>query len=179
MVEGAMRGNNRFEIVRTKKSRPMMTGRKEASARFLRSASDIIERCERLSNETGCWLHFSAQHMFATEPFLHYASPRILKEAKQDVEQITNHFNRTFLTLIAARNADTKEMHKKLLACKKTRRLLKKLLKRRSIPNVKRTRRPGCQETAGTEGARNGSSALGIRDVEGEVEGGRKREGRG
>jgi len=89
----------------------MMTGRREVSARFLRSASDIIERvhphsipqveadlayqCERLSNETGCWLHFSAQHMFATEPF---------------------HFNRTFLILIAARNEESKEMHKKLLA---------------------------------------------------------------
>ncbi|KAJ7865212.1 hypothetical protein B0H13DRAFT_1533678, partial [Mycena leptocephala] len=71
---------------------------------------------ERLSIETGCWLHFSAQHMFATEPFLHYASPRILKEAKKDVEQITNHFNRTFLALIAARNEDSKSMHKKLLA---------------------------------------------------------------
>ncbi|KAJ6487524.1 hypothetical protein DFH09DRAFT_811815, partial [Mycena vulgaris] len=75
-----------------------------------------ILQCERLSHETGCWLHFSAQHMFATEPFLHYASPRILKEAKQDVEQITNHFNKLFHTLIAARNEDTKEMHKKLLS---------------------------------------------------------------
>ncbi|KAJ7749781.1 hypothetical protein B0H14DRAFT_3603453, partial [Mycena olivaceomarginata] len=128
MVKGAMRGNNHFEIVRTKKSRPTATGRRDASARFLRSASDIIERCERLSNETGCWLHFSAQHMFATEPFLHYASPRILKEAKQDVEQITNHFNRTFLTLIAARNADTKDIHKKFLAVQENEKAAKEAL---------------------------------------------------
>ncbi|KAJ7220111.1 hypothetical protein GGX14DRAFT_306147, partial [Mycena pura] len=53
--------------------------------------------------ETGCWLQFSAQHMFANVPFLHYASPQILKEAKQDVEQITNHLNRVYLNLIAAR----------------------------------------------------------------------------
>ncbi|KAJ7019934.1 hypothetical protein C8F04DRAFT_975021 [Mycena alexandri] len=114
VVEGAMRGANTFDIVRTKMLRPMITSRVEASARFLRSASEIIER--RLSNESGCWLYFSAQHLFATEPFLHYASPRILKEAKKDVEQITNHFNRVFHTLIAARNEDSKEMHKKLLA---------------------------------------------------------------
>jgi hypothetical protein len=66
--------------------------------------------------------------MFATEPFLHYASPRILKEAKQDVEQITNHFNRTFLTLIAARNADTKDMHKKLLAVQENEKAAKEAL---------------------------------------------------
>ncbi|KAJ7255193.1 hypothetical protein C8J57DRAFT_1075533 [Mycena rebaudengoi] len=75
----------------------------------------LHQQCERISIETGCWLYFSAQHMFATDPFLHYASPRILKEAKQDMEQIVNHFNRLFLTLIAARNEETKEMHKKLL----------------------------------------------------------------
>lgn len=54
--------------------------------------------------------------MFATDPFLHYSSPRLLKEGKKDIEQITNHFNRLFLTLIAARNEDSKEMHRKLLA---------------------------------------------------------------
>ncbi|KAJ7303755.1 hypothetical protein DFH08DRAFT_612683, partial [Mycena albidolilacea] len=89
---------------------------------------DLAYQCERLSSETGCWLHFSAQYMFATEPFLHYASPRILKEAKQDVEQITNYFNRTFLTLIAAPNTDTKEMHKKLLAVQENKKAVKEAL---------------------------------------------------
>ncbi|KAJ6611688.1 hypothetical protein B0H10DRAFT_1918575 [Mycena sp. CBHHK59/15] len=87
-----------------------------------------MDRCERLSNETGCWLYFSAQHIFATEPFFHYASPRILKEGKKDVEQITNHFNRLFLTLIAARNEDSKEMHKKLLLVQENEKVAKEAL---------------------------------------------------
>ncbi|KAJ7787749.1 hypothetical protein B0H14DRAFT_2629056 [Mycena olivaceomarginata] len=114
-VEGAMRGNKVFDIVRMKELRPAMADQARASARFLRSASDIIERCERLSQETGCWLHFSAQHLFAHGAFLHYTSPRFLREAKKDAEQITNHASRIYATLIAARNEESKEMHKRLL----------------------------------------------------------------
>ncbi|KAJ7838623.1 hypothetical protein B0H14DRAFT_2219988, partial [Mycena olivaceomarginata] len=58
---------------------------------------------EHISEETGCWLHFSAQHMFGQGGYLHYTSPRFLKEAKKDAEQIINHFNQTFATLMAAR----------------------------------------------------------------------------
>ncbi|KAJ7873850.1 hypothetical protein B0H14DRAFT_2343959, partial [Mycena olivaceomarginata] len=49
---------------------------------------------ERVSQETGCWLHFSAQHMFGQGGYLHYTSPRFLKEAKKDAEQIINHLIR-------------------------------------------------------------------------------------
>ncbi|KAJ6536761.1 hypothetical protein DFH09DRAFT_931165, partial [Mycena vulgaris] len=92
-----------------------ITSQSKSSCRFLRLVTDILERCEQVSQETGCWLFFSAQHMFAKVPFLHYASPRIRKEGRKEVEEITNHFNRLFLSLIAARNQDSKEMHKKLL----------------------------------------------------------------
>jgi hypothetical protein len=53
--------------------------------------------------------------MFARGAFLHYTSPRFLREAKSDAEQITNHFNRAFASLIAARNQESKEMHKRLM----------------------------------------------------------------
>src|ERR1700761_3414790 len=106
-----------LDILRMKELRPPITDQAKASARFLRCASDIIERvrtvhitytaliscmpqCERLSQETGCWLHFSAQHLFAHGGFLHYTSPRLLREAKKDAEQIINHANRVYATLI-------------------------------------------------------------------------------
>ncbi|KAF7324246.1 hypothetical protein MSAN_01272200 [Mycena sanguinolenta] len=115
-VDGAMRGNQMYKILRTKPLRPVIEEQAEASARFLRSVSDIIDRCERVSHETGCWLHFSAQHLFARGGFLHYTSPRFLREAKQDAEQIINHSHRAFSSLIAARNKESKDMHKRLLA---------------------------------------------------------------
>ncbi|KAJ6456127.1 hypothetical protein C8R45DRAFT_774192, partial [Mycena sanguinolenta] len=113
MVDGARRGNQPFKIFRSKALRPNLAEQADASARFLRCISDIL--CERVSHETGCWLHFSAQHLFGQAGYLHYTSPRFLKEAKADAEQIINHFNQTFATLLAARHQDSKAMHKWLL----------------------------------------------------------------
>ncbi|KAJ7029207.1 hypothetical protein C8F04DRAFT_1265087 [Mycena alexandri] len=115
-VEGAKRGADKFIIPRTRELRPVITDRAEATRRFMRLVTDLLERCEQVSHETGCWLYFTAQHTSAREPFLHFASPRIRREAKAEVEDITNRFNRLFLSLIAARNQETKELHKKLLA---------------------------------------------------------------
>ncbi|KAJ7730930.1 hypothetical protein B0H14DRAFT_2640140 [Mycena olivaceomarginata] len=114
-VNGARRGNQIFKVVRGKPLRPALEEQSGTSARFLRCVSDILDRCERVSEETGCWLHFSAQHMFGQGGYLHYTSPRFLKEAKKDAEQIINHFNQTFATLMAARHQETKNMHKRLL----------------------------------------------------------------
>ncbi|KAJ7753388.1 hypothetical protein DFH07DRAFT_774138 [Mycena maculata] len=118
LVEGARRGGQALdeEIPRMRKLRGPIENRGDSTRRFLRLVKDIMERCEQVSQETGCWLFFTAQHMFAKEPFLHYASPRIRKEGRKEVEEITNNFNRLFLTLIAARNHESKEMHRKLLA---------------------------------------------------------------
>ncbi|CAK5267389.1 unnamed protein product [Mycena citricolor] len=113
-VQGAMRGSKHISILRNKALRDKVEVKSEASARFLRLSADIIERCERLSVETGSWVHFSAQHRFAADPFLHYTSPALLKEAKQDMTRITNDFSKLFKTLMAARNESTKELHKKL-----------------------------------------------------------------
>ncbi|KAJ7211779.1 hypothetical protein B0H12DRAFT_1079548 [Mycena haematopus] len=102
-VEGAMRGAKKIDIVRQKELRDPLSDQAEASARFLRCVSDIIDRCERVSHETG-W-RISALHV-----------PRFLREAKKDAEQITNHLNRIYASLIAARNEESKEMHKRLLS---------------------------------------------------------------
>ncbi|KAK7016273.1 hypothetical protein R3P38DRAFT_3203172 [Favolaschia claudopus] len=115
-IVGAMRGGKRYNIIRTKPLRDPIASQAEASARFLRCATDIIERCERMSNETGCWLYFTTQHLFARAPFLHYASPRLLKEGKKDTEQLTNHFNKLFASLVASRNEESKQLHQRLLS---------------------------------------------------------------
>jgi hypothetical protein len=57
--------------------------------------------------------------MFGQGGYLHYTSPRFLKEAKKDAEQIINHFNQIFASLMAARHQDTKNMHKRLLLAEK------------------------------------------------------------
>ncbi|KAJ7129701.1 hypothetical protein C8R44DRAFT_85706 [Mycena epipterygia] len=115
LVEGARRGAKTLKIPRMRELKDPIELQSAATRRFLRLATDIIERCEQVSVETGCWLFFTAQHRSAKDPFLHYASRRIRNDAKKEVEGITNDFNSLFLNLIAARHQDSKEMHKKLL----------------------------------------------------------------
>ncbi|KAF8885617.1 hypothetical protein BD779DRAFT_1425360, partial [Infundibulicybe gibba] len=58
---------------------------------------------ERVANQTGCWIFLAAQHTTARAPFVHYSSPRIIRECQQDIESITNQFNQIFANLLAAR----------------------------------------------------------------------------
>jgi hypothetical protein len=63
-------------------------------------------QCEALSVETGCWLYIGAQHVTASMPFIHYASPRLRREALEDLNLIHNQFNKTINSLLAARRKD-------------------------------------------------------------------------
>ncbi|KAJ7233196.1 hypothetical protein C8J57DRAFT_1250066 [Mycena rebaudengoi] len=114
MVQGAYRGSEELEIVRHAMLPALIKDRKTCSKQFVRKMTDIIDRCEALSNETSCWLFVTAQHINATGPFMHYSSPRILRDGKIDMEEITNKFNKLFHTLIAARNEEARMMSKKL-----------------------------------------------------------------
>ncbi|KAJ7075682.1 hypothetical protein B0H15DRAFT_756312, partial [Mycena belliarum] len=53
---------------------------------------------EALAHETSCYLFIAAHHMHATEPFIHYSSPRILRDGKTEIQEITNSFNQLFHT---------------------------------------------------------------------------------
>ncbi|KAF8881980.1 hypothetical protein BD779DRAFT_1428775, partial [Infundibulicybe gibba] len=65
--------------------------------------------------ETGCWLFIAAQHTTPKAPFIHYSSPRLVRESKKDMEHIINQFNQIFANLLAARRYDAREIHGKLL----------------------------------------------------------------
>ncbi|KAJ7241835.1 hypothetical protein C8J57DRAFT_1192477 [Mycena rebaudengoi] len=113
MVQGAYHGSEELEIVRHAMLPALIKDRKTCSKQFVRKMTDIIDRCEALSNETSCWLFVTTQHINATGPFMHYSSPRILRDGKIDME-ITNKFNKLFHALIAARNEEARMMSKKL-----------------------------------------------------------------
>ncbi|CAK5276916.1 unnamed protein product [Mycena citricolor] len=118
-----MRGSRAFSFPRARELRAPQEEQKKSSQRFLREIQDIIDRCERLSLETGCWLQLSAQHLFASGGFLHYTSPRLRKEAKPEVEKITTDLNRLYLKLIAARHQDTRAMQEKLQQAEQSQKL--------------------------------------------------------
>lgn len=53
-------------------------------------------QCEDISLKTGCWLFVGAQHANALGAPLHYASPRLRKDGRQE----TNTFASDFLQLM-------------------------------------------------------------------------------
>lgn len=68
-------------------------------------------KCERISNETSCWLYISGQHINGRSGFFNYVSPRLCREAKkEEVTEIQNTFNLLYATLLGARRSDAVEL---------------------------------------------------------------------
>jgi predicted short-subunit dehydrogenase-like oxidoreductase (DUF2520 family) len=76
-------------------------------------------QCERASTETSCWLIVAAQHPNASAPFIHWESPRIRRDAKDDAKDIIKRFNMTITSLMNARRQDALEMGKALAEAQK------------------------------------------------------------
>ncbi|KAF8872187.1 hypothetical protein BD779DRAFT_1679840 [Infundibulicybe gibba] len=64
-VMGAKRGGYPFEVLRTKELQPPILESTKSCAWFIRCMSDILVRCERVANQTGCWIFLAAQHTTA------------------------------------------------------------------------------------------------------------------
>ncbi|KAJ7657000.1 hypothetical protein DFH06DRAFT_991398, partial [Mycena polygramma] len=63
---------------------------------------------------TSCYIFLAAHHANAKEPFLHYTSPRLVRDAKSQMEEVTNTFNTMFIDLKTARHKDATELTRKL-----------------------------------------------------------------
>lgn len=75
-------------------------------------------KCERLSAETGCWLYISGQHVNAKTGFHNYASPRVRREAKEQITDIQNSFNIMYTSLLSARRLDAVKLSLEAEKCK-------------------------------------------------------------
>jgi hypothetical protein len=71
---------------------------------------DLRCQCEAISVETGCWLYIGAQHLTATAPFAHYASPRLRQEGLAELNAFHNQLSQTMVALVAARRQEAKSI---------------------------------------------------------------------
>ena len=69
---------------------------------------------ERVSKETNAWLFVAAQHPNASGQFIHYTSPRLRREAKDNTKEIVQQFHTTVNSLMNARRKDALEMGRAL-----------------------------------------------------------------
>lgn len=67
-------------------------------------------QCERLAAETGCWLYISGQHVNAKTGFCNYASPRVRRDAREEVTEIHNSSNMMYTMLLGARRSGAIEL---------------------------------------------------------------------
>ena len=55
-----------------------------------------------MSEETGCWLYFAAQHPYSVTPFTHFASKRFRLEAAPELDESHKLFSATMGALLRA-----------------------------------------------------------------------------
>ena len=63
-----------------------------------------------IPKETNGWLFFAAQHPNTTGQFVHYASSRLRRKAKDDTKELVKQFQVTINTLMNARHKDALKM---------------------------------------------------------------------
>ncbi|KAG6823802.1 hypothetical protein H0H92_009000 [Tricholoma furcatifolium] len=111
-VIGAMRGSQVLEIPRSK---PLCAPIDDVAAntrRFNHIVTDIIMRCERLGEETGCWLLFLGQ-LPSSKALTHYASSRLRREAKAETIDVINQYQAIIRTLLAAKRYEAVSIQKR------------------------------------------------------------------
>ncbi|KAG6806679.1 hypothetical protein H0H92_010429 [Tricholoma furcatifolium] len=111
VVLGAMRGSKALEIPRTRPLREPIDDIARNTRCFNRIVTDIIMRCERLGEETGCWLLFLAQ-LPSSKALTHYSSSRLRREAKTDTLRLINQYQTLIRTLLAAKRDEAVTIQK-------------------------------------------------------------------
>ncbi|KAK7053193.1 hypothetical protein VNI00_003812 [Paramarasmius palmivorus] len=121
-VVGVYRGNRVLTIRRTRQS----TEEKLRAKRVKQGQADgpdlgvnipkvfydrtrsLVTQMHDLSEITGSWLHFSAQHPTASQPFIHYTSKRLRTEGGELLDNLHQANHELYQSLMTARRASDK-----------------------------------------------------------------------
>ncbi|PPQ88304.1 hypothetical protein CVT26_008872, partial [Gymnopilus dilepis] len=106
-IGGVKKGNKPYVKYRTHKPpNPRNATDGGSVPRFNRVVPRILQQCESLAIETGSWVFFGVQHVTAQTGAITYASPRLVREAKDTADQLANIFNTTTSQLLRSRRTD-------------------------------------------------------------------------
>ncbi|PPQ69412.1 hypothetical protein CVT26_002450 [Gymnopilus dilepis] len=114
LVQGVKKGNKSHVTYRTHRLPSPRISALDVSRRYHRQINKLLQRCEDLSTETGCWLFFAAQHVTAREGAISYASPRLRREALEQAERIATDFNTTAARLRTSRRVEAVQLSEQL-----------------------------------------------------------------
>ncbi|KAK7014727.1 hypothetical protein VNI00_019315 [Paramarasmius palmivorus] len=74
----------------------------------------FMTKLEDLAEDTGAWVHFSAQHPTANEPFIHFTSRRLRTEGGDLLDGLHQANHQLYTSLMSARRCDTTQLAAKL-----------------------------------------------------------------
>ncbi|KAJ3545286.1 hypothetical protein NMY22_g2496 [Coprinellus aureogranulatus] len=128
-VHGAQRGAKPWVIRRKHKAPEPCGDTHEAARAFAAGIGPLIERCDDLSNRTGCWLVIAAQHITAVNGMVHYTSPRLRAEAHDDIEGIVDNIDGLIFDLREARKREAVQANRKVRELEEQNRMLQEQLR--------------------------------------------------
>ena len=73
-----------------------------------------FKQCEDISLKTGCWLFIGAQHANGVGAALHYASPRLIKDGRQETNELASQFLQLIKDVSDSRKIDVLELQTQL-----------------------------------------------------------------
>ncbi|KAK7045786.1 hypothetical protein VNI00_007187 [Paramarasmius palmivorus] len=126
-VVGVYRGNKLLTVHRTCHRREQKQRRKDAKNNtiidetgtnipklFYDRTRRFMTKLEDLAEDTGAWVHFSAQHPTANEPFIHFTSRRLRTEGGELLDNLHQANHQLYTSLMTARRCDTSQLAAKL-----------------------------------------------------------------
>ncbi|KDR72063.1 hypothetical protein GALMADRAFT_213511 [Galerina marginata CBS 339.88] len=110
----AQRGNLPYNVVRGHKAPDRHDKTSKSTKAFGEKIDAILEKCDDLSLQTGCWLFIGAQHPTARSAAIHYASHRLRRDAPGQSGQIATQFCQLTQNLLASKNQDMLQLQTQL-----------------------------------------------------------------
>ncbi|KAL0058176.1 hypothetical protein AAF712_015153 [Marasmius tenuissimus] len=94
----AKKGSVKYDVLRTG-SLLGRVERKEMNKRFVRGSDRILLSCEKLTDETGCWLYIGANHPSVHGEYVHWTLPVMEQDLPPDTR---DRFDQTTCSLFTA-----------------------------------------------------------------------------
>ncbi|KAK7020172.1 hypothetical protein VNI00_017851 [Paramarasmius palmivorus] len=77
---------------------------------FYDRTRSLVTQMHDLAEITGSWVHFSAQHPTASQPFIHYTSKRLRTEGGELLDNLHHANHELYQSLMTARRCDTTQL---------------------------------------------------------------------
>ncbi|KAH6881229.1 hypothetical protein BKA70DRAFT_1024846, partial [Coprinopsis sp. MPI-PUGE-AT-0042] len=101
-IQGVGRGAEIIDLPRSTKLRPVQKKQAAATKNYNRWAQDVLTRCEDISLRSQCWLYIAIHHPQSKAPFYHYTSPKLRREAPDQLASFHKLVSKTMSSVMQA-----------------------------------------------------------------------------